>query len=175
MNRIRLSVSSLTVAVLFVLSALSGSLVNAQNPNINAKPNGKIKSENKAKLPPTVTNTVLVPKLELLSIDKAGEAIKQFNIRITNWAQFPPELFKSEPNLPPNPCGQPKLGARLALRTIRKEDGKNLGCNVVTSPENLQHFAFRTYDGSHPEIYVILFDVKTDKSYKSKVLSTAGK
>lgn len=84
-------------------------------------------------------------------------------------------MFKSEPNLPPNPCGRPKLGARLALKTVRQQDGKTLACHPVTSPETLQSFGFRTYDGSDPEIYVILIDVKTDVSYKSKVFSTVAK
>jgi hypothetical protein len=174
MNLIKLSPLRLTIRLLFLSCALSASLASAQTPNLNPKPKGKIKTENKAKLPPSATNGILVPKLELVSVNNAG-ATKQFNMRITNWAQFPPGIFKSEPNLPPNPCGQPKLGARLALKTIRNEDGKMLGCHVVTSPETLQNFGFRTYDGSHPEIYVILIDVKTDTSYKSSVLSTAAK
>jgi hypothetical protein len=173
MNRTTLLMFSFMALVLFLSSALPGALVDAQTPNINAKPKGKIKAENKARLPPAA-NGILFPKLELVSVNNAGTT-KQFNMRITNWAQFPPGMFKSEPNLPPNPCGQPKLGARLALKTVRKDDGKTLGCHPVTSPETLQSFGFRTYDGSHPEIYVILIDVKTDATYKSKVFSTAAK
>ncbi len=174
MNRIRLSVLHLTILFSFLSFALFGAVMNAQTPNINAKPKGKIKPENKAKLPPTATNGIVVPKLELVSVDNAGTT-KQFNMRITNWAQFPPGMFKNEPNLPPNPCGQPKLGARVALKTVRQQDGKTLGCHPVTSPETLQSFGFRTYDGSNPEVYVILIDVKTDATYKSKVFSTAAK
>jgi len=172
MNRTKLLMFSFMALVLFFSSALPGALVNAQTPNINAKPKGKIKAENKAKLPPAA-NGILVPKLELVSVNNAGTT-KQFNLRITNWAQFPPGMFKSEPNLPPNPCGQAKLGARLALKTVR-QDGKTLACHPVTSPETLQSFGFRTYDGSNPEVYVILIDVKTDTTYKSKVFSTVAK
>jgi len=174
MNRLKLSPLRLTILILFLSCAQPASLVSAQTPNLNPKPKGKIKTENKAKLPPSATNGILVPKLELIGVDNVG-ATKQFNLRITNWAQFPPGMFKSEPNLPPNPCGQQKLGARLALKTVRLEDGTTLGCLPVTSPAALQSFSFRTYDGSHPEIYVMLIDVKTDTAYKSKVFSPPAK
>ena len=171
MNRLRLSPLRLTILILFLSCALPASLVNAQTPNLNPKPKGKIKTENKAKLPPSATNGILVPKLELIGVDNVG-ATKQFNLRITNWAQFPPGMFKSEPNLPPNPCGQQKLGARLALKTVRQAVGTTLACHPVTSPETLQSFSFRTYDGSQPEIYVVLIDVKTNTTYKSKMFAT---
>lgn len=173
MNRITRSLR-LTILFLFLSSALCASLVSGQTPNLNPKPKGKIKTENKAKLPPSATNGILVPKLELVSVDNVGTT-KQFNLKITNWAQFSPGMFKSEPNLPPNPCGQPKLGARLALKTVRQEDGKTLGCQPVTSPATLQSFGFRTYDGSDPEIYVMLIDVKTDTTYKSKAFAVKTK
>ena len=171
MNSTKLSPPHLTILLLFLSCALTASLVSAQTPNLNPKPKGKIKTENKAKLPPSATNGILVPKLELIGVDNLG-GTKQFHLRITNWAQFPPGIFKSEPNLPPNPCGQQKLGARLALKTVRQADGTTLGCLPVTSPEALQSFGFRTYDGSQPGIYVILIDVKTNTSYKSKMFAT---
>ena len=143
-----------------VLGSFAAAVGNAQVPSVNdAKPKGKIKAENNVKLPPTVSNG-LIPKLELVSTDDIGKT-KQFNLKITNWTAFPPAIFKSEPNLPPNPCGQPKLHARLALRIIRKEDGKTVSCKVVTSREDLQTTSFRTYDGSKPEIYG-LFDRRQD-------------
>jgi hypothetical protein len=165
------------LAVLFVLglSVLTVQPAHAQGTNVNlAKPKGKIKADNKAKPPPTASNGVLIPKLELVNIDNAGPT-QQFNIKITNWAKFPPELFKKEPNLPPNPCGQGNLHAPAAFKVIRKADGKTVGCKVVASQEDLQTVSFRTYDGTKPEIYLLLIDLKTNTVYKSKALLTTQK
>ncbi len=156
-------------------SFASAQFARAQLPTTTvAKPTGTITGVNKAKLPPTATHGALVPKLELVSVANAG-TIKIFNIRVTNLAEIPAELFKTEPNLPPNPCHETKPAPRLWLNIVDAHKGGTFGCKVVTSAQILKLFSFRTYKGEIPEIFVILTDLKTGTSYKSRALSTATK
>jgi hypothetical protein len=159
--------------VLLVTLLLSPVVAAAQTPNVNAKPTQKIRPDNKAKPLPTPSNGMLIPKLKLVRID-GTDPTKQFNIGIANWDKFPPEVFKPDSSLPPSSCDFKKLHARLSVTLIRKDDGKSLGCAVVTAPAT-DTFSFRTYDGTNPEIYAIFLDLKTGTKYKSTSLSTATK
>jgi hypothetical protein len=164
---------SFTVVCLLTLLALSEQRIQAQVANVNAQPKGKIKADNKAKPLPTPSNGVLIPKLKLVRID-GTDPTKQFNIGIANWDKFPPEVFKPDSSLPPTSCDYKKLHARLTVTLFRKDNGKSLGCAVITAPET-DTISFRTYDGTNPEIYAIFLDLKTGTKYKSTSLSTATK
>ena len=111
----------------------------------------------------------LRPRVQLVSSTSSGRTT-QFRLRITNWQAFPLESLKG-PALPPNPCRMQNAPERLWLEVFR-EDGQRASCLPVNA-RVVESFLFRDYDGSRPDVFVVLTDIKDGRSWKSSPVATS--
>ena len=168
---------------LLALALFSVQPAQAQVPSIHdAKPNSKNLKVNKATLPPApVEVTSLVPILEVSSTksprDKNGqiEPYMIVGLRIVNREDFPAELFRPEPHLPPDPCKQAKSDERMWLEVFRTDNKERVKCMAIKNRDALAAFVFRMGTGRVPPLNAVLTDVKTGTVYKSKVLDMNAK
>ena len=113
----------------------------------------------------------IVPRVELVATEVARAPRATVHVlRIANSHEFPIEELKAANPLPANPCKSSSAFTRLWLEIYRSDDSR-AACIPLTKT-TAAGFAFRDYLGTHPEIYVVLTDVKTGNSWKSALLRT---
>jgi hypothetical protein len=117
----------------------------------------------------------LVPKLEHISTvsGSGGGQFHQFNLRIANWKAFPVGRL-TDPNPPPNPCKMPYAKARVWVELFRADGGAKVACAPVTD-NALDFISFRDYQGTRPDVFAIVTDLKTGKTWKSQPVHTNDK
>lgn len=92
----------------------------------------------------------------------------RYNLSITNWAQFPDELFASAPNLPP--CGSNTNASRTWVYIYNaRDDAYIYGYCVFSSSQKLQSFSFSIAQGALPPqaVYIVLIDRQENVDYRS--------
>ena len=124
------------------------------------------------------TKYVCYPDLPLPELCVTGaeedEQVTRYNLTVTNWSDFPDELFEAAPDLPP--CG----GNENASRTwvdIFAGDGTYLYgfCAFSSSEDLLDKLWFAVPKGESPPdfVYITLEDRGCDIEYTSNLASTA--
>jgi hypothetical protein len=116
----------------------------------------------------------VIPKLEVVSAerpDRSSPAIV-FHLRIANSNQFPVEELPPQAKLPPNPCRMSNAPQRLWLEIFRI-DGTRASCSPVMR-RTLESFVFHDYNGDRPRIYVVLTDLKSGATWRSRPLDTSA-
>jgi beta propeller repeat protein len=103
---------------------------------------------------------------------KDGQEYTRYWLSVTNWYEFPDELFEAAPDLPP--CGQNPEAARTWV-DIYEEDGTyRYGfCGRGMTNEFLQNLCFSVPKETPPAyVYITLWDRRCDITYTSNLAGT---
>jgi len=172
-----------TVVMMLFAGVADAQNANASKPNTKKTP--KQAQAASAKVPPSVNPNVLAPKLIFKSsqsvASRNGKSLTSVVLSITNWADFPPELFASAPNLPPDPCGPgwdyPKESHdRRALLTVYSRDKKQIYvCHPYPSPKSLGFIRFYIEQGKlmPSGFLVVLKDRLKGTAYESNPVASS--
>ena len=120
----------------------------------------------------------LVPELALLGAeDKTinGKPYAWITFTIANWNQFPADLFKPAPGLPP--CGKNSNAARTWLSIYNADTNSFIyGYCALDTPAGLKDFGYAIPKPQSPpkHVYVVLTDRQTNTTYKSNCLDAWG-
>jgi hypothetical protein len=112
------------------------------------------------------------PALVLLSSETLGDRAVEFHLHLRNWKDYPVEDLTARNALPPNPCRMSNAPQRVWLE-IYRTDGSRAACMPVTK-RTTASFSFRDYEGHHPDIYVVVTDIRDGASWRSQTLSTSS-
>ncbi len=97
-----------------------------------------------------------------------GTRFVVYHISIKNWREFPAELFRPAPDLPP--CGKNSNASRTWLTIYNAKDNKRIyGYCAFSSPDHLREFTFSVQQGKSPPpaVYVELTDRRENVKYRS--------
>lgn len=122
--------------------------------------------------PPPGSPTPRLVVTEVKDSTAGGRSYKRYSLSVTNWSEFPDELFLPAPDLPP--CGRNRNSSRTWLE-IYNQDGRRLyGHCAMKGPAALGRFLFSvSTDRQQPErVYVTLEDRRAGHVYKSNLAST---
>jgi hypothetical protein len=103
---------------------------------------------------------------------QGGKQWTRYNLMVTNYEEYPNELFAPSPNLPP--CGQNTKAARTWVE-ITDQGGKRLYgfCALATKFDLTKlWFAIETDTVPPSWVYVVLNDRLSGKTYKSNLVET---
>jgi hypothetical protein len=117
----------------------------------------------------------LKPQLVFVSASKyeaGGKNWVRHRYEVRNWSQFPAELFVASPGLPP--CGLNTNSARTWVDFYDSSGERLYGFCALPKPSSLRCIWFATELGAQPpkQVYVILNDRLTNKTYKSNLART---
>jgi hypothetical protein len=121
-----------------------------------------------AAVPPNPVVILLNPDF----FEQGGKQWTRYNLLVTNFNEYPNELFAASPNLPP--CGQNTKAARTWVE-ITDSRGKRLYgfCALATNNDLTKlWFALETDIIPPSYVYVVLNDRLTNKTYKSNLVDT---
>ena len=123
-------------------------------------------------VPSAATPNPVVILLSPAFFEQGGKQFTRYNLMVTNFVEYPNELFAPSPNLPP--CGENKKAARTWVE-ITEQSGKRIyGFCALATHDDLTKlwFALETDIVPPSYIYVILNDRLTNKTYKSNLVET---
>ncbi|HEC16867.1 MAG TPA: PASTA domain-containing protein [Sedimenticola sp.] len=101
-----------------------------------------------------------------------GRLWTRYRIPVTNWADFPPELFQAAPDLPP--CGLNDNASRTWVDIYNGATGARIyGFCALGAPSDLQRLWFAVERGGAPPagVYIELHDRRTGSRYRSNRVS----
>ena len=119
--------------------------------------------------------TVPVPRIAFAgteSYEAGGKQWTRYKITVTNRSAFPGDLFMPAPDLPP--CGRNTQASRTWV-DIHDGQGRRLyGFCALRTPEDLGSlwFAVEKHQSGPPQIYIVLIDRQTNRTYRSNVIAT---
>ncbi|MEE8200887.1 MAG: Xaa-Pro peptidase family protein [Candidatus Acidoferrales bacterium] len=102
-----------------------------------------------------------------------GQEIVRYWLTVSNWSEFPDQLFEPSPDLPP--CERNKKAARTWV-DIYAEDGRRVyGFCALDSAAGLTRLWFAVQKDELPpeRVYITLKDRRCQKTYQSNLASTA--
>ena len=114
---------------------------------------------------------LIVTGREDYSID--GQEYTWYWLSVTNWDEFPDELFEAAPDLPP--CGQNPEAARTWVDIYEEDDTYRYGfCGWGMTNEFLQNLCFYVPKEETPPayVYITLWDRRCDITYTSNLAGT---
>ena len=119
--------------------------------------------------------TVPAPRIALAgteSYEAGGKQWTRYRITVTNQSDFPGDLFMPAPTLPP--CG---LNAEASRTWVNIHDGQGrtlYGFCALRTPEDLGRlwFAVEKNQSPPPQVYIVLTDRQTNRTYTSNFIET---
>jgi hypothetical protein len=106
--------------------------------------------------------------------EQGGKQFTRYNLMVTNFVEYPNELFAPSPNLPP--CGKNTKAARTWVEITDSRGKRIYGFCALATHDDLTKlwFALETDIVPPSYVYVILNDRLTNKTYKSNLIDTTG-
>ncbi len=100
-----------------------------------------------------------------------GNEFTRYELSVTNWNQYPAELFEAAPDL--QPCGTNTEASRTWVDVYDQDGGRIYGFCTLSSPEGLRDLWFAVEGGAvHPKsVYITLTDRRCDAVYVSNQVS----
>ncbi len=117
------------------------------------------------------------PNLILIGTESytvSGNQFVRYRLAIANWNDFPNELFKSAPDLPP--CGLNKNSSQTWVNIYDANNDKYIyGFCALSSSVHLTWIWFAVKQGLSPpaNVYVVLDDRRTNTRYRSNTIQTS--
>ena len=149
--------------------------VTAEAPSAPATPDAKQPDATHPKTPPAAAQPQTAPKVVLKRREETtvrGRAVTRYYLAVTNWADFPAELFQPAPDLPP--IGRITNATRIRVHIQDAKDDRHLyGFVTFDEPSDLSRIYFPVPTGQSPPkgVYVLLKDRRTDAEYKSNTVT----
>jgi hypothetical protein len=104
--------------------------------------------------------------------DAFGDPYTRYELTVTNWADYPPELFAAEPDL--EPCGLNDSASRTWVDIINADiEDRIYGFCGLAEPQDLTGIWFAVPRGTAPpsRVYVNLWDRLYERSIESNSVS----
>jgi hypothetical protein len=156
-----------TPFILASVTAVLAVLVNAApaRPATPAKPSGETINHKALATP------VIIPKLVHVSTValKNNQPLHLITVRLANPHLFPIGLLTG-PKLPPNPCKANDRN-RVFIEVIRVDTGTKEMCGAVTGDAH-EVLSFREDINTNPDLFAIVTDIRTGKTWKSQTIRT---
>ncbi len=115
--------------------------------------------------------TIVLTGVEPFEVN--GMPYRRYLLAVTNWGDFPAELFTPAPALPP--CGSNPNASRAWVDIYRADGSRLYGFCALTDPAALQSLWFALPASENPpDVYLTLRDRQCDITRTSNTVSTAG-
>jgi hypothetical protein len=124
-------------------------------------------------VPTTCYPDLPAPELTVTGVIPSGAGSTKYKLSVTNWFEFPDELFEPAPDLPP--CGQNPNAARTWVNIYEADGTYRYGFCALSSSQNLENILwFSVPEGETPPeyVYITLEDRRCGITYTSNLAWT---
>lgn len=124
-----------------------------------------------AATPPPLPNPIVI-FLNQVYYEQGGKQWTRYNLLVTNYRDYPNEMFAAAPRLPP--CGKNTSAARTWVDIYASNGQRIYGFCAVGSHDDLTKLWFSIETSVIPPswVYVVLNDRQTGQTYKSNLVET---
>ena len=126
---------------------------------------------------PTCYHDLSAPELTVTGKEDytlpGGEEYTRYRLSVTNWSEFPDELFEAAPDLPP--CGENPNASRTWVNIYEEDGTYRYGFCALSSSQNLEYtlwFSVPKGDAPPEYVYITLVDRRCELTYTSNLAWT---